>query len=50
MNAGEDKNVYYPPTSAELSIPVPISLNPGSANGIDIKLQEGVTIHYIMIY
>ncbi|EGG12137.1 family 43 glycoside hydrolase [Melampsora larici-populina 98AG31] len=50
VNGGGKFNVYYPPTSAQISIPVPVHLKPGGENSIDMVIPSGVKVQQIILY
>lgn len=49
VNGGPKSNVFYPPTSATISIPVPIKLVPGNDNLIDMVVPSGVVVDHIIV-
>ncbi|EGG06775.1 family 43 glycoside hydrolase [Melampsora larici-populina 98AG31] len=50
VNGGGKSNVYYPPTSALMSIPVPVTLALGNDNVIDLGIPSGVVVDHIIVY
>ncbi|KAH9815532.1 family 43 glycoside hydrolase [Melampsora americana] len=50
INGGKKFNVYYPPTSAQISIPVRVHLKPEGENSIDMFIPSGVKVNHIIIY
>ncbi|EGG12140.1 family 43 glycoside hydrolase [Melampsora larici-populina 98AG31] len=50
VNGGGKFDVDYPPTSAQISIPVRINLKPGGGNSIEIVTPSGVKVDYIILY
>lgn len=50
LNGGGKFNVYYPPTSAQISIPIRVNLKPGSENSIDLVIPSGVKVKHIIVY